>query len=335
MQSLYTYENKNILITGGAGFIGHYLIKKLLQQKSNVYVLDNLSTGKNENLPDHPDLHFFNDSVLNNSWINSFSNISFDLIIHLASVVGMKLATKYQHLVYETATEGTLNVLNAFPDVPVVLFSSSAVYGIENILPVSESQEISYEQLLQYDGGTKGYACGKWKMEQIGLAASGNGRKVIIVRPFNVIGYKQVNTYGMVVPTLIDQAISGTSLTVFGDGCQVRSFSYVKTFTECFFKLLSEKDAWRHGNNIFNIGTPAGSSINELALIVLKETNSRSLIKYSLYHEIFPHHNDVLYRVPDVTHGEKYFGKTQWPSLQQIVNRIATRKKLADNVMIS
>ena len=192
--------------------------------------------------------------------------------------------------------------------------------------PLRESENISYEELLKYDGGTKGYACGKWEMEQIGLQACRTYRKVMIVRPFNVVGDKQVSNYGMVVPSFIEQAMKSDLITIFGDGSQVRSFSCIETFSECFFKLLLQKEAWEYGNNIFNIGTQTGTSINDLALTVLKETNSKSLIKHVLYNEVFPNHTDVLYRVPDTRHGENYFGKVQWPSIQQIVCSIINNK---------
>ena len=328
MQTLSIFKNKNVLITGGSGFIGSYLVRMLLELAANVYVLDNLSTGSLENLPESPNLFFYNGSILDRLFAKQFLNINFDYIIHLASVVGMRLATKQQQLVYKTATTGTQNVMDAFPDVPIVLFSSSAVYGMENRLPVKEYQPISYSQLLKYDGGKPGYACGKWEMEQIGLRASEKGRKVIIVRPFNVIGNRQVGTYGMVLPTFIKQALNGEPLTVLDDGFQVRSFSCVETFTECLFKLLDKSDAWIHGNNIFNMGTQKGNSINELAKIVIEETGSKSSIQYLLYQDIFPNHTDVIYRVPDTSHGEKYFGKTEWPTLRQIVNKVMKRKEL-------
>lgn len=256
------------------------------------------------------------------------------MIIHLASVVGMRLATKNKKLTYDIATTGTSNVINTFEDVPIVLFSSSAVYGVANRSPTKEDLPIIFEELLKYDGGQIGYACGKWHMEQIGLKASKKGRKVMIVRPFNVIGANQVGTYDMVVPTFINLALTGRPLTIYDDGFQVRSFSCVNMFVKCFFKIMQFEEAWTTNNNIFNIGTGNGYSINDLALMVLEETQSSSVVEYHLYEEFFPDHKDVVYRVPDTGYGEKYYGKTEWPSLRNIVRHILASSTADANVLL-
>src|SRR5690606_9414420 len=103
--------------------------------------------------------------------------------------------------------------------------------------------------LLSFDGGTPGYACGKWEMEQIAQKESANGRKVMIVRPFNIIGPFQLSDYGMVVPTFIRKAIRGEPLTVYGDGSQVRSFSCVSTFINCLFQLMDTPQLWKQYQN--------------------------------------------------------------------------------------
>jgi UDP-glucose 4-epimerase len=311
-----------VLITGGAGFIGNYIVKKFLKSGVNVHVLDNLSTGSVINLPAHPNLTFHHGSILEKLFLQSLKKFNFDLILHLASIVGMRLATKYQPLVYQTATTGTLNVMETFKSAPVVLFSSSAVYGMDNKYAVKEDQAIAHDQLLKYDGGQNGYACGKWEMEQLGLKAARDGRKILIVRPFNVIGTKQVGTYGMVVPTFIKQAIDGKPLTIFDDGFQIRSFSCVDTFIKCLFKIMKFDEVWEMGKNIINIGSRNGYSINDLAFIVLEETHSASVIHYHFYEEFFPNHKDVIYRVPDTTYGEKFYGKIEWPTLRDIVKNI-------------
>jgi len=322
MKAKALFAADTVLITGGAGFIGNYIVKKFLKAGVNVHVLDNLSTGSLSNIPAHPNLTFHNGSILERPFLRSLRKFNFDLILHLASIVGMRLATKYQSLVYETATTGTLNVMQTFPNVPVVLFSSSAVYGMDNKWAVKEDQAIAHDQLLTYDGGKNGYACGKWEMEQIGLKAAKDGRKILIVRPFNVIGTKQVGTYGMVVPTFIHQAIDGKALTIFDDGFQIRSFSCVEVFIKCLFKIMEFDEVWEIGKNIINIGSRNGYSINDLAFIVLEETHSSSVIHYHLYEEFFPNHKDVTYRVPDTTYGEKFYGNIEWPTLREIVKNI-------------
>jgi len=322
MKTLNLPQAKNVLVTGGAGFIGTYIVKKLLRSGTNVHVIDDLSTGSPENLPHCHNLTFHQGSVLDKAFLKSLKKLEFDLIIHLASIVGMKLATQCYQMTYKTATSGTWNIMNTFESVPIVLFSSSAVYGMDHKKPVNEDQPIFFEQLLKYDGGKLGYACGKYEMEQIGLSAAKNGRKVLIVRPFNVVGTKQVGTYGMVVPTFINLALEDKPLTIYDDGFQIRSFSSVNTFVECLFKVMNAEEAWNINQNIINIGSRNGYSINDLALIVLKEIKSNSVIKYHLYEEFFPEHKDVVYRVPDTTYGEKFYGEIEWPTLRDIVKNI-------------
>ena len=329
MQTTSLSAHKTILVTGGAGFIGSCLVKELLKKGDTIHVFDNLSTGSLSNLPQHENLFFHKGSILELSSLQSLAKYKFDLIFHLASIVGMRLATKYQQLVYDTATTGTLNVLNAFENVPVVLFSSSAVYGMDNKCAVKEDAQVAFDQLLKYDGGKLGYACGKWEMEQIGLRACEQGRKVLIIRPFNVIGKRQVGTYGMVVPTFVNQALQGKPITIYDDGFQVRSFSCVHTFAACLFTLIKSDAVWNINGNIVNIGSRNGYSINELAHIVLEETKSHSLIKYHLYQDFFENHKDVVYRVPDTTYGETFFGKTEWPTLREMVQDILKSAKAA------
>jgi UDP-glucose 4-epimerase len=322
MQTHAPATPKNVLITGGAGFIGSHLVRKFLKSGSTVHVFDNLYTGRMDNLPGHPNLFFHEGSIMDLPALERLKAYSFDVIFHLASVVGMRLATKYQQLVYDTATTGTLNVLNTFREVPVVLFSSSAVYGMDNKFAVKETAQVDFEQLLQYDGGKLGYACGKYEMEQIGRRAAQNGRKVLIIRPFNVVGKRQLGTYGMVIPTFIHQALQGKPLTIYDDGFQVRSFSCIQTFVKCLCKLMEHEEVWTADKNIVNIGTNNGHSINDLAGIVLQETKSHSLVKYHLYEDFFQNHKDVVYRVPDTTYGEQFYGKIEWPSLRDIVKDI-------------
>jgi len=322
MKTLTLLQPKNVLVTGGAGFIGSYIVKKFLRLGTNVHVLDDLSTGSLDNLPMHDSLTFHHGSVLDKTFLNSLKELQFDLILHLASIVGMKLATQYHQLTYKTATSGTWNIMNTFQKVPIVLFSSSAVYGMDNKKLVKEDQPVAFEQLLKYDGGKFGYACGKYEMEQIGLSAAQNGRKVLIVRPFNVVGTKQIGTYGMVIPTFINLALEDKPLIIYDDGFQVRSFSSINTFVECLFKIMNAEEAWNINQNIINVGSRNGYSINDLALIVLKETKSNSVIKYRLHKEFFPDHKDVVYRVPDTTYGEKFYGKIEWPTLTGIVKDI-------------
>jgi UDP-glucose 4-epimerase len=321
-------NGKLILLTGGAGFIGSHILEALLEKDCTVHVIDNLSTGLIENIPDHPHLHFHNGSVMDRYFLLSIKDVQFDMIFHLASVVGMRLALKHKDLTFETATQGTKNVLSAFKNVPAVLFSSSSVYGLTTRGACKENETASDEELLEFDGGRAGYSYGKKKMEEIGLTEASRGRKILILRPFNIVGNKQLYQYGMVVPQFIKQAVENNAIRVFDDGKQVRSFSEVSTFLDCLFKIVENEAAWATGENIFNIGYPQGCSINELAKIIIEETNSDAVVEHLPYQKVFPNHNDVRYRVPDITHGEKYFGDVKWPTVREIVREILTTEKI-------
>ncbi len=321
-------NGQTILLTGGAGFIGSNILEVLLGKKCTVHVVDTLSTGLLENIPDHPNLHFHQGSVMDIDFLLSIKNVRFDMIFHLASVVGMRLALKHKNLTFETATQGTKNVLNTFKNIPVVLFSSSSVYGLTTSGACKENDIASDEELLDFDGGVAGYSYGKKKMEEIGLAEAAEGRKVLIIRPFNIVGHKQLHQFGMVVPRFIKQATENKKIQIFDDGKQVRSFSEVNTFLYCLFKLVENEAAWKKGENIFNIGYPRGCSINELAKIIIEETNSNAIIEHLPYDTVFPNHSDVKYRVPDTSHGEKYFGAVKWPSVRDITRQIISAEKI-------
>jgi UDP-glucose 4-epimerase len=182
--------------------------------------------------------------------------------------------------------------------------------------------------LRGYDGGVLGYACGKWQMEQIGLQAANAGRKVLIIRPFNVIGSRQASKYGMVFPTFIKAAIKHEPLTVYGDGMQTRCFSYVEVFIDCVLKLIQNDNAWTLNNNIFNIGSDEIVSIRSLAEKIIQAAKSNSPIVHTPFQNIFPGQADVLGRVPDTSVFNQFIGEIKWPSVAQIIANYITQNSL-------
>lgn len=311
-----------ILVTGGAGFIGSALIKKLVEHGVEVHVLDDLSTGLLSNLPNSNTYVFHHGSVLDTSFLKRFKDIEFDLAINLASVVGMRLATKYRMLTYRICTVGTQNLISVLGNTPILFFSSSSVYGTYHSKPVSESCPIIRENLVDFDGGKQGYACGKWDMERIAQQEAEKGRNVMIVRPFNIIGPYQLSEYGMVVPTLLKQAIAGKPLTVYGDGSQVRSFSCIDTFIDCLFQLMHNRQLWNHNHNVINIGSDSGTSISNLANTIKDITNSDSEIEYIPYSKTFGSLSDVQYRVPNSSYAKSNCVDLNWPNLNSLIHKI-------------
>lgn len=313
---------KTALVTGGAGFIGSWLVRRLLESDYNVVVLDNLSSGNIDNLPSQDEhLEILKGSVLDRKIVRRATQ-HVDLIFHLAGVVGMRLATKQRDLSYRIAVEGTENILEHTDHVPAVLFSSSAVYGYTQSGTSSETMDLSREVPLEYDGGEAGYATGKWEMEQLGLAAARQGRLILCIRPFNVVGPRQSHAYGMVLPTFVRRALTGKPLYIYDDGNQSRTFSEVGTFITCIMRLIKDQTAFNEAKNIINIGSEQIVQLNELAQIVLEETGRIVPIQHVPYHSVFPSRRDVRWRAPNVERLHSFIGTVAWPNIRDIVQLV-------------
>lgn len=311
---------RRVLITGGAGFIGGHLARRLLDEGSQVTVLDDLSTGREANLPAHPALRLVRGSATDPAAVRAAGPA--DLVLHLAGVVGMRLAVHERERAYHVADAGTRTVLAETDAAPVLLFSSSAVYGGGAEQPVAERRPVRIEGLRLYDGGAPGYASGKWRLEQLGRAAARAGRRVLIVRPFNVVGPGQSGAYGMVIPTFVRRALDGLPLEVHDDGRQTRCFSHVRCFTDCIARLLRDPRAWARRALTLNVGCGQPASIGEAARIVLEETGSSSGVRHVPYAEVFPGRSDVRSRIPDAGRVRALLGETEWPGLRAIVRDV-------------
>ncbi|MDG1462476.1 MAG: NAD-dependent epimerase/dehydratase family protein [Gammaproteobacteria bacterium] len=306
-----------VLITGGAGFIGNHLARMLLERAACVRVLDNLSTGTSDHLPDAVDLQI--GDVLNIEELGQALQ-GIDIVFHLASVVGMRLAANERKLAYKIATVGTRNLLDHESNIPVVLFSSSAVYGIDGgNAPLREIMAATNNELLICDGGELGYASGKARLEKMGAVAAENGRQVLCVRPFNVIGPGQTGKYGMVMPGFITRALQGKPLTIYDDGLQSRAFGSVTTFVEILLELVKNPDSWVAEKHIVNVGNPHTTTVLELAKLVLQHTGSSSPIEYIPYNQVFPGQRDTRDRMPDCNRLESLVGPVEWPEISEVV----------------
>jgi UDP-glucose 4-epimerase len=315
--------NTKTLVTGGCGFIGSHIVARLVEEGDRVSVLDDLSTGRYENLPGSPRVTFHLGSVLDASAV-ARAAAGADRIIHLASVVGMRLASSRQSIAYQVSVEGTSTVLAATGNRPIVVFSSSSVYPDVHQREHHESDWLSLEAALVYDGGRPGYACGKLRLEQLAREERRKGRRVLIVRPFNVIGPGQVSAYGMVLPTFIENARAGWPLRVYDDGEQTRTFGDVTMFADCLLRLMDQDRAWVAQKNTFNIGSRESTTINQLAELVRKTTRAPVPIVHVPYEVVFPGRRDVRSRLPDTTRLETLLGPLEWPSVEDIVHRLSS-----------
>lgn len=178
---------QRVLITGGCGFIGHILVNSLLSRGHHIVVLDDLSTGRKDALPSHPAITFYKGSVLDKTAVQSAIG-GCQLVMHLACLVGKQLVTACPEMAFRVSLEGLSHILEVGNEIPVVLFSSSAVYGLDPAYKCDETWDIPYEFPLSYDGGYRGYAVGKWEMERLANREAKKGRAIVIIRPFNVVG---------------------------------------------------------------------------------------------------------------------------------------------------
>jgi len=304
-----------VLVTGGCGFIGAHLVTHLVARGDHVVVLDDLSVGTRESLPVHDRLRVDIGSVEDARAVRAAGR-DCDLVIHLAGIVGMELVAQKSECAYRVAVDGTECVL-AETTAPAILVSSSCIYGTAGVC--RESDPIEREEALAADGGSRGYASGKWELEAKARAARAAGRAVLVVRPFNVVGPGQTHRYGMVLPRFIRSALREEPLVIYDDGRQTRAFSFVEDFVHVLAKLATMPDAWSRCDNLINLGNPSATSILDLARTVLEATKSSSRLEHRPYHDVFPGRVDVTHRIPDTARTDQLLGPFAWTNLQEIV----------------
>jgi UDP-glucose 4-epimerase len=325
---------KLVLVTGGAGFLGHHLVRKLVGRGCRVRVLDDLSTGSRENLLQSGCAELVIGNVLDRSVVERAAE-DVELVLHLAANVGMQRVQVDPQYTFHVSDEGTANIITATGDVPILLMSSSSVYGLEHCDCVRESEPLEWTQALAYDGGSVGYACGKQQLERLGLKAAASGRRVMVLRPFNVVGPGQSGAYGMVLPRFVEKALRGEPLSVYDDGRQSRCFSDVRTFVDCVSRLLETPEAWEHDRNPINLGSAESTCIQTLAELVLATTCSSSKIVHIPFKTRFPGKRDVRSRLPDTRRLEALLGAVQWPDIESIVQEFTLRVMTCQKAMTS
>jgi len=311
-----------ILITGGAGFIGSHLAEACIARDDEVVVIDDLSTGSRENLravAEHPRFRFVVGSVHDSHVVDEVVDTC-DVVFHLAAAVGVKLIVESPVRTIETNVHGTEVILKAASRQRkrVLITSTSEVYGLSDQIPFREDGN------LVMGATTKGrwsYACSKAIDEFLALAYHREKNlPVVIARLFNTVGPRQIGRYGMVVPTLVAQALGGEPLTVYGDGRQTRCFAYVGDVVEALLRLMDHPDA---AGEVFNIGSREEVSITRLAERVVALTGSPSPIVYVPYHEAYAEgFEDMPRRVPDTSKAERFIGFRARTSLDGILREV-------------
>ncbi|MCA8998986.1 MAG: GDP-mannose 4,6-dehydratase [Planctomycetaceae bacterium] len=315
------------LVTGGAGFIGSHLTEQLLQNGHRVTVLDDLSTGRAENLSSvahRPDLKVVHGSITDQMLLADVI-CGVDVVYHLAAAVGVKLVADDPVRTIETniyPTEWLLR-LAAQSGCRFFLASTSEVYGKNPNECWNEEEDLHFGPTSRPRWA---YGCSKAIDEFLALAYHSKYRlPVVIGRFFNVVGPRQVGNYGMVIPRFVEQALAGGPLVVYDDGQQVRCFAHVSEVVDAVIGL-TENDAAVGG--IFNIGSDQDVTIERLAREIIAKVDPTIRMDFLSYQQAYGQDfEDVRRRVPDVSRLESVLGRKPNRTLGEILDDIIAWKR--------
>ncbi len=315
------------LVTGGAGFIGSHVTETLLAAGHDVTVLDNFSTGREDNLravAGHSRLRLISGSITDQLLLTDAVRGT-DVIYHLAAAVGVKLVAENPVHTIETNIYPTELLLRLAVQGGQKFFlaSTSEVYG-------KNAKEVWNEEDDIHLGPTSrprwAYGCSKAIDEFLALAYHRKyNLKVVIGRFFNVVGPRQVGNYGMVIPRFVDQALAGGPLQVYDDGSQVRCFAHVREVVDCVVGLT---ESGQGDGRIFNIGSDQPISIRDLASEVIRRANPGVSIQYLPYSQAYgDDFEDVRRRVPCVDRLHDTLGRKPMMPLGEILDDIIRWKR--------
>ncbi len=311
-----------VLITGGAGFIGSHLAEGLLRRGEEVFIIDDLSTGSIENirsLKGDKNFHYIIDTVMNKQIMAELVDMA-DIIFHMAASVGVRLIIESPVRTIETNIKGTEIVLElaAKKKKKVIIASTSEVYGKTNKVPFTEDDDLVLGPTYK---GRWSYACSKAIDEFLALAYWKEKKvPVVVARLFNTVGPRQTGRYGMVIPTFVNQALSKKPITVFGDGNQTRSFTWVGDVVSALVEIANHPDAV---GEVFNIGNDKEVRIIDLAKLVKELTESESEIILVPYDQAYEAgFEDMKRRVPDISKIRKLIGYHPTLNLIDILRQV-------------
>ncbi|MFD1536113.1 NAD-dependent epimerase/dehydratase family protein [Nonomuraea guangzhouensis] len=322
------------LITGGAGFIGSHLTDALLARGDSVVIVDNLSTGRVANLAlvaGHPHLQFVQGSVLDELMVDELVH-QCDVVVHLAAAVGVKLIVEQPLRCLTTNIRGSEVVIEAAHRYrkKILITSTSEIYGKNSAGPLKEDADriLGSPSVVRW-----AYSTAKAVDEILANAYHRErGLPTIVVRLFNTVGPRQSPAYGMVIPRLVQQAVSGAPLTVFGDGSQTRCFAHVADVVDALLRLLDLEAAV---GQTFNIGSANEVSILDLARLIIDHTGSTSAIDLIPYHKAYQEgFEDMTRRVPDTTRIRELTGWVPRHTLDEILVEVVkqVREELSASI---
>lgn len=316
-----------VLITGGAGFIGSHLADALLARGHRVIALDNLSTGRHENIEHllgRTDFEFVLGSILNVDLVDHLVSRA-DVVFHLAAAVGVNLIVEKPLESLATNIRGSEIVFEKAHKygTRILVTSTSEIYGKntsdrlkeddDRILGSPLKSRWSYSEAKAID---EILAYTYWKEK---------GLETVIVRLFNTVGPRQTGHYGMVIPRFVNQAVRGEPLTVYGDGTQTRCFCFVGDVVEGLIRLVDEPEAY---GKVFNLGGQQEISIEELAHKIIELSGSQSKIRFVSYEEAYEEgFEDMQRRVPDITRVSNLVGFDPGVTLDEIIQKVVAAQR--------
>ncbi|MDP3722441.1 MAG: GDP-mannose 4,6-dehydratase [Candidatus Omnitrophota bacterium] len=310
------------LVTGGAGFIGSHLADRLLRARYHVTLLDNLSTGRYENiahLDGHPNLRLVVGTILNDTLVDKLIERC-DVVFHLAAAVGVELIIKHPLESLMTNIRGSEIVLEMAHRYrkKVLIASTSEIYGKNTNGPLREDTDRILGSPLK---SRWSYSTSKAVDEILAYVYwREKGVPTVIVRLFNTVGPRQSGTYGMVIPRFVSQALKGEPLVVHGSGEQSRCFLHVTDVVNALVKLMEHP---RAVGDVFNLGSQEEVTIEALANLVVRLTKSSSRIVYVPYEEAYEEgFEDMPRRVPDTTKVRDLIGFQPTMHLEEIIQSV-------------
>ncbi len=320
-----------VLITGGAGFIGSHLAQSYLERGHEVYVIDDLSTGSLSNIKALQETAAYKqrffvtiDTILNREAMLELTGTC-DVVFHLAAAVGVRYILEHPLESIKTNIQGTEKVLEMCAKFKkrVLIASSSEVYGKHLHAPLKETDNIIYGPSSKFRWS---YAASKLMDEFTALAYHRNkGLAAIVTRLFNTVGPRQTGAYGMVIPRFVTQALKGVPLTVYGDGTQTRTFTYVKDVVGALMALMETDEAV---GEVFNVGGTEEITIRDLADRIIRETGSSSTVELIPYEKAFEKDfEDMQRRVPCIEKIGKVIGFKPETDLTTILKTVISHKR--------
>lgn len=317
----------NVLITGGAGFVGSHLADVCMDRGDAVTVLDDLSTGRLENIAhllERERFRFVQGSIMDAPLVSELVSAC-DVVYHFAAALGMRIVLASPLRTFETNLLGTGIVLEAAAahGKRVLFTSTSECYGLNECKPSSETDLCV---LGETPKNRWSYAYSKAGGEVLALAYHAERNlPVTIVRLFNTVGPRQTGRYGMVIPTFVRQALAGEPLTVHGDGLQSRCFVDVREIVPALVDLANHPGA---NGEIFNLGSDREIRIGDLARRVIELTGSRSTMAFLSHESAYePGFDEIKRRVPDITKARTLIGFDPQIDLDAILQSVIAEQQ--------